>query len=122
MVLYILQSISDVSFQDHKMQHNKNDSLQHSLFLCVVYQSEASPVFNDSVMSGFLRYGDNPKTWQREWTVIPRAEPPVLSLYAVPQVGIFVIRKCILLQNVFCKYTVAFYFQALSTEERQTLR
>ncbi|XP_056223521.1 FYVE, RhoGEF and PH domain-containing protein 4-like isoform X1 [Seriola aureovittata] len=50
-----------------------------------ILESEASPVSSDVVMSGFLQYGDNPKTWQRVWSVIIRTEPPVLSLYAVPQ-------------------------------------
>ncbi|KAM4615616.1 FYVE, RhoGEF and PH domain-containing protein 4-like [Polymixia lowei] len=48
-------------------------------------EMEASPVFSDGVMSGFLQYGDNPKTWQRVWSVIPRTEPPVLCLYSAPQ-------------------------------------
>ncbi|XP_040886561.1 FYVE, RhoGEF and PH domain-containing protein 4-like isoform X2 [Toxotes jaculatrix] len=48
-------------------------------------ESEASPVSSDSVMSGFLQYGDNPKTWQRVWSVVTRTEPPVLCLYALPQ-------------------------------------
>ncbi|XP_071357684.1 FYVE, RhoGEF and PH domain-containing protein 4-like isoform X2 [Trachinotus anak] len=48
-------------------------------------ESEASPVSSDIVMSGFLQYGDNPKTWQRVWSVVTRTEPPVLFLYAVPQ-------------------------------------
>lgn len=49
-------------------------------------QSKASPGPTDSVMSGFLQYGDNPQTWQRVWSVLTRAEPPVLYLYSVPQV------------------------------------
>lgn len=49
-------------------------------------QSKASPGPTDSVMSGFLQYGDNPQTWQRVWSVLIRAEPPVLYLYSVPQV------------------------------------
>ncbi|XP_070710316.1 FYVE, RhoGEF and PH domain-containing protein 4-like [Pempheris klunzingeri] len=40
---------------------------------------------SDGVMSSFLLYGDNPKTWQQVWAVIPRTEPPVLSLYTAPQ-------------------------------------
>ncbi|XP_070785484.1 FYVE, RhoGEF and PH domain-containing protein 4-like [Enoplosus armatus] len=47
--------------------------------------SEASLVFRDYVMSGFLLYGDNPKTWQQVWSVITRTEPPVLYLYTAPQ-------------------------------------
>ncbi|XP_004553936.3 FYVE, RhoGEF and PH domain-containing protein 4 [Maylandia zebra] len=47
--------------------------------------SKASPGPTDSVMSGFLQYGDNPQTWQRVWSVLTRAEPPVLYLYSVPQ-------------------------------------
>uniref|UniRef100_A0A4W6DYL1 FYVE, RhoGEF and PH domain containing 4b n=1 Tax=Lates calcarifer TaxID=8187 RepID=A0A4W6DYL1_LATCA len=46
---------------------------------------EASPATSDVVMSSFLQYGDNPKTYQRVWSVITRTEPPVLSLYADPQ-------------------------------------
>uniref|UniRef100_A0A3B4G0I5 FYVE, RhoGEF and PH domain-containing protein 4-like n=1 Tax=Pundamilia nyererei TaxID=303518 RepID=A0A3B4G0I5_9CICH len=48
-------------------------------------RGEASPGPTDSVMSGFLQYGDNPQTWQRVWSVLTRAEPPVLYLYSVPQ-------------------------------------
>lgn len=61
--------------------------------VCVFSQSEASPVSSDCVMSGFLLYGDNPKTWQQVWTVISRTEPPALHLYTAPQVGISVIKN-----------------------------
>ncbi|XP_061663459.1 FYVE, RhoGEF and PH domain-containing protein 4-like [Syngnathoides biaculeatus] len=37
------------------------------------------------LISSFLQYGDNPKTWQRVWAVIPKTEPPVLSVYAARQ-------------------------------------
>ncbi|XP_058480031.1 FYVE, RhoGEF and PH domain-containing protein 4-like isoform X1 [Solea solea] len=47
-------------------------------------ECEASPV-TDIVVSGFLHYGDKPKTWQQMWCVITKAEPPVLFLYNVPQ-------------------------------------
>uniref|UniRef100_A0A665TDD4 FYVE, RhoGEF and PH domain containing 4b n=1 Tax=Echeneis naucrates TaxID=173247 RepID=A0A665TDD4_ECHNA len=50
-----------------------------------IQESEASPVSCNTVMSGFLQYGDNPKTWERVWSVITRTEPPVLSLYSLPQ-------------------------------------
>uniref|UniRef100_A0A8D0D0V8 FYVE, RhoGEF and PH domain-containing protein 4-like n=1 Tax=Sander lucioperca TaxID=283035 RepID=A0A8D0D0V8_SANLU len=50
-----------------------------------ILESEASPVSSDCVMSGFLLYGDNPKTWQQVWTVISRTEPPALHLYTAPQ-------------------------------------
>ncbi|KAM3858993.1 FYVE, RhoGEF and PH domain-containing protein 4-like [Diretmus argenteus] len=46
-------------------------------------ETEAS--HGGAVMSGFLQYGDNPKTWQRVWCVIPRTEPLVLHLYTDPQ-------------------------------------
>lgn len=39
-------------------------------------------------MSGFLLYGDNPKTCQQVWSVITRTEPPVLHLYPALQVGV----------------------------------
>uniref|UniRef100_A0A3B4UN22 FYVE, RhoGEF and PH domain containing 4b n=1 Tax=Seriola dumerili TaxID=41447 RepID=A0A3B4UN22_SERDU len=75
-----------------------------------ILESEASPVSSDVVMSGFLQYGDNPKTWQRVWSVVTRTEPPVLSLYAVPQVGILCDENMsgTLLLNAFCKQTIAF--------------
>ncbi|XP_054480482.1 FYVE, RhoGEF and PH domain-containing protein 4-like isoform X2 [Anoplopoma fimbria] len=47
--------------------------------------SEASPVSSDCVMSGFLLYGDNPKTWQQMWSVVTRSEPAVLLLYTARQ-------------------------------------
>ncbi|TDG96821.1 hypothetical protein EPR50_G00232890 [Perca flavescens] len=50
-----------------------------------ILESEGSPVSSDCVMSGFLLYGDNPKTWQQVWTVISRTEPPALHLYTAPQ-------------------------------------
>lgn len=46
-----------------------------------------------SVMSGFLQYGDHPKTWQRVWSNVPRTEPPVLHLYAASQVESCLWRK-----------------------------
>ncbi|XP_060931693.1 FYVE, RhoGEF and PH domain-containing protein 4-like [Limanda limanda] len=49
-----------------------------------ILESEASPVLGD-IISGFLQFGDDTKTWQRLWSVITRTEPPVLCLYAVPQ-------------------------------------
>ncbi|KAL7371028.1 hypothetical protein ABVT39_016651 [Epinephelus coioides] len=48
-------------------------------------ESEVSTVSSDCIMSGFLLYGDNPKTWQQVWSVITRAEPCVLHLYTAPQ-------------------------------------
>ncbi|KAK5849169.1 hypothetical protein PBY51_008832 [Eleginops maclovinus] len=48
-------------------------------------ESEASIVSRDCVMSGFLLYGDNPKTCQQVWSVITCIEPPVLHLYTAPQ-------------------------------------
>ncbi|KAM9335042.1 FYVE, RhoGEF and PH domain-containing protein 4-like [Symphorus nematophorus] len=48
-------------------------------------ESETPAVSTDSVMSGFLLYGDNPKTWQQVWSVITRTEPPVLCLYSASQ-------------------------------------
>ncbi|XP_062238320.1 FYVE, RhoGEF and PH domain-containing protein 4-like [Platichthys flesus] len=49
-----------------------------------ILESEASPMSSD-VISGFLQFGDDTKTWQRVWSVITRTEPPVLCLYAAPQ-------------------------------------
>ncbi|XP_033470733.1 FYVE, RhoGEF and PH domain-containing protein 4-like [Epinephelus lanceolatus] len=48
-------------------------------------ESEVSTVSSDCIMSGFLLYGDNPKTWQQVWSVITRAEPCILHLYTAPQ-------------------------------------
>ncbi|KAJ0056970.1 hypothetical protein NL108_000784, partial [Boleophthalmus pectinirostris] len=39
-----------------------------------------------SLMSGFLNYGDNPKTRHQTWTVLPKNDPSVLYLHAAPQV------------------------------------
>lgn len=50
-----------------------------------ILESEASPVSSDNILSGFLLYGDNPKTLQQVWSVITRTEPPVLCLYTAPQ-------------------------------------
>ncbi|CAK6984531.1 FYVE%2C RhoGEF and PH domain-containing protein 4-like [Scomber scombrus] len=50
-----------------------------------VLELEPSPVCSESEMSGFLQYGDNPKTRQRVWSVITGTEPPVLYLYAAAQ-------------------------------------
>uniref|UniRef100_UPI0037E785B8 FYVE, RhoGEF and PH domain-containing protein 4-like n=1 Tax=Semicossyphus pulcher TaxID=241346 RepID=UPI0037E785B8 len=50
-----------------------------------ILELEASLISTDSVMCGFLLYGDNPKTWQQLWCVITRTEPPVLCLYTTPQ-------------------------------------
>ncbi|XP_059182435.1 FYVE, RhoGEF and PH domain-containing protein 4-like isoform X2 [Centropristis striata] len=49
-----------------------------------ILESEV-PVSSDCVISGFLLYGDNPKTWQQVWSVITRTEPLVLHLYTDPQ-------------------------------------
>uniref|UniRef100_A0A671YKP8 FYVE, RhoGEF and PH domain containing 4b n=1 Tax=Sparus aurata TaxID=8175 RepID=A0A671YKP8_SPAAU len=46
---------------------------------------EMSAVSCDSIMSGFLLYSDNPKTWQQVWSVLSRTEPLTLCLYAAPQ-------------------------------------
>ncbi|KAK1906948.1 FYVE RhoGEF and PH domain containing protein 4 [Dissostichus eleginoides] len=46
---------------------------------------ETSTVSSDCEISGFLLYGDNPKTCQQVWSVITRTEPPVLHLYTAPQ-------------------------------------
>ncbi|XP_036977459.1 FYVE, RhoGEF and PH domain-containing protein 4-like isoform X3 [Acanthopagrus latus] len=48
-------------------------------------ESEVSAVSQDGIMSGFLLYGDNPKTWQQVWCVLSRTEPLTLCLYAAPQ-------------------------------------
>lgn len=64
------------------------DVLTELCFVCVLLQSEMSAVSCDSIMSGFLLYGDNPKTWQQVWSVLSRTEPLTLCLYAAPQVGI----------------------------------
>ncbi|XP_032361707.1 FYVE, RhoGEF and PH domain-containing protein 4 [Etheostoma spectabile] len=50
-----------------------------------ILELEESPMSSDCVMSGFLLYGDNPKTWQQVWTVISHTEPPALHLYTAPQ-------------------------------------
>ncbi|KAM9772371.1 FYVE, RhoGEF and PH domain-containing protein 4-like isoform 2-T2 [Syngnathus typhle] len=46
-------------------------------------ESETFPA--SCIISGFLQYGDNPKTWQRVFAVITKTEPLVLSLYAAQQ-------------------------------------
>ncbi|KAM6961561.1 FYVE, RhoGEF and PH domain-containing protein 4-like [Tautogolabrus adspersus] len=48
-------------------------------------ESEASLVSTDCFMSGFLLFGDNPKTWQHVWCVITRTDSPALYLYTDPQ-------------------------------------
>ncbi|XP_034529111.1 FYVE, RhoGEF and PH domain-containing protein 4-like [Notolabrus celidotus] len=50
-----------------------------------ILESEASLVSTDGTMSGFLLYGNNPKTWQQLWCVITRTDPPFLCLYTTPQ-------------------------------------
>lgn len=75
-------------------------------FLACVF-SQSSPVSSDCVMSGFLLYGDHPKTWQQTWSVVTRSEPAALLLYIDPQVGISVMKTNV---NV----TIAFYFQTWS--------
>ncbi|XP_056280403.1 FYVE, RhoGEF and PH domain-containing protein 4-like isoform X2 [Pseudoliparis swirei] len=50
-----------------------------------ILESEASPVSSDCVMSGFLLYGDHPKTWQQTWSVVTRSDPAALLLYTAPQ-------------------------------------
>ncbi|KAM9845915.1 FYVE, RhoGEF and PH domain-containing protein 4-like [Aulostomus maculatus] len=50
-----------------------------------ILELEASPASSDRVISGFLRYGDNPKTCQQVWSVVTRAQPPTLHLYAASQ-------------------------------------
>ncbi|XP_068442230.1 FYVE, RhoGEF and PH domain-containing protein 4-like [Clinocottus analis] len=45
----------------------------------------SSPVSGDCAMSGFLLYGDHPKTWQQTWSVVTRSEPAALLLYTDPQ-------------------------------------
>lgn len=74
----------------HKIQHIIDVSLTELCFLVCVNvssQSEMSPQSGDSLMSGFLLYGDDPKTWQQVWCVITRTEPLALYLYTAPQVG-----------------------------------
>ncbi|XP_041636190.1 FYVE, RhoGEF and PH domain-containing protein 4-like [Cheilinus undulatus] len=50
-----------------------------------ILEMEASLTSNNNHMSGFLLYGDNPKTWQQVWCVISRTEAPVLYLFTAPQ-------------------------------------
>lgn len=57
---------------------------------------------SDNIMTGFLLYGDNPKTLQQVWSVITRTEPPVLCLYTAPQVGISVIENDVNLTMIYC--------------------
>nr|XP_040030159.1 FYVE, RhoGEF and PH domain-containing protein 4-like isoform X2 [Gasterosteus aculeatus aculeatus] len=52
-----------------------------------VLESEAARVCSDGAVRGFLRYGDNPKTWHQMWAVVPWSEPAVLHLYTAPQAG-----------------------------------
>ncbi|XP_037315790.2 FYVE, RhoGEF and PH domain-containing protein 4-like [Pungitius pungitius] len=46
---------------------------------------EAANGCSDCAMRGFLRYGDNPKTWQQMWALVPWSDPAVLHLYTTPQ-------------------------------------
>uniref|UniRef100_A0A3P8T0L5 FYVE, RhoGEF and PH domain containing 4b n=2 Tax=Amphiprion percula TaxID=161767 RepID=A0A3P8T0L5_AMPPE len=48
-------------------------------------ESYPPPASTDSVLSGFLQYGDNPMIWQQMWCVLTRTEPQLLYLYADPQ-------------------------------------
>lgn len=57
-------------------------------------------------MSGFLQYGDNPKTQQRVWSVITRTKPPVLYLYAAAQVGISVIDNSVSVTSTYSLLSV----------------
>lgn len=50
-----------------------------------ILEVEASQFSGSSVICGFLQYGDNPRTCQRLWGVIPQTEPLVLYLYGAPQ-------------------------------------
>ncbi|XP_042367083.1 FYVE, RhoGEF and PH domain-containing protein 4-like [Plectropomus leopardus] len=50
-----------------------------------ILESEVSPRSSDCIISGFLLYGDNPKTWQQVWSVITQTEPLLLRLYSAPQ-------------------------------------
>ncbi|XP_022073503.2 FYVE, RhoGEF and PH domain-containing protein 4-like [Acanthochromis polyacanthus] len=45
-------------------------------------ESDPPPASTDSVMSGFLQYGNSPMIWQQMWCVLTRTEPQVLYLYA----------------------------------------
>lgn len=60
-------------------------------YLILTYQrgeqprTESEPHGIPSIMTGILHYGDNPKTVQRMWTVLPENEPTVLYLYAASQ-------------------------------------
>ncbi|XP_029969873.1 FYVE, RhoGEF and PH domain-containing protein 4-like [Salarias fasciatus] len=47
-------------------------------------EPEAPPVSGDRLISSFLRYGGDPATCQRLWSVLLRTEAPVLHLYALP--------------------------------------
>lgn len=71
------------------------------------------------MMSGFLQYSDNPKTWQRVFAVINKTQPLVLSLYAAEQV-----RQ----KNFFFPYIqnddlpfYTFFFFPLSTQDTKPL-
>lgn len=64
---------------------------------------------SDNIMTGFLLYGDNPKTLQQVWSVITRTEPPVLCLYTAPQVGISVIENDVNLTIIYCIILVLFF-------------
>uniref|UniRef100_A0A672FSL5 FYVE, RhoGEF and PH domain containing 4b n=1 Tax=Salarias fasciatus TaxID=181472 RepID=A0A672FSL5_SALFA len=52
----------------------------------LLLQPEAPPVSGDRLISSFLRYGGDPATCQRLWSVLLRTEAPVLHLYALPTV------------------------------------
>ncbi|KAK7902001.1 hypothetical protein WMY93_018770 [Mugilogobius chulae] len=48
-------------------------------------RADSDTPLKPSLMSGFLNYGENPKTRQQTWTVLPKNDPSVLYLYAAPQ-------------------------------------
>lgn len=68
----------------------------------------SSPQSSDSLMSSFLLYGDDQKTWKQVWCVITRAEPLTLCLYMAPQV------HCMILDVFILEKTGLFFFLLLT--------
>ncbi|XP_015252715.1 PREDICTED: FYVE, RhoGEF and PH domain-containing protein 4-like [Cyprinodon variegatus] len=48
-------------------------------------ESEVYPGSQDSVLSGFLQYGDSSMIWRQAWCVLTRTDPPFFHIYNNPE-------------------------------------
>ncbi|XP_036004989.1 FYVE, RhoGEF and PH domain-containing protein 4 isoform X2 [Fundulus heteroclitus] len=48
-------------------------------------ESEVYPESQNSVLSGFLQYGDSSMTWRQAWCVLSETDPPFFHMYNTPQ-------------------------------------